>query len=186
MLRYNQRVKTVLGPGTVDARIVGKEDVYLVSYGRSNFAPDKWLELSPGNGPSVFRQHHISELEPVVETFPVLNTHRPKAASWHEVVVGAERVMKTKPQRLERGPGEAKKVEAFVGDISLGQFYASKKKGDIFEVIDIMSNGLVKLSWTAGKYKRDVEKRTLLSHYVKVETATPPPEEVLFEMEKES
>lgn len=54
-------------------------------------------------------------------------------------------------------------------EISVGQVWATKKKGDKYAIVNL-SGDEVTLSWVDGKYKRIVVREALLKGYVRVET----------------
>lgn len=164
-MQFGQAVNTPLGPGKVDARIGGKDGVYLVHHARQWFTEDKWKELSPQNGPAIFRQYHESELEIVKNGFPRVNGFKAKPASMEKVIRDAEKTMKTKPARVDLGAGAARKLEEDLSKIVVGSRWTTKKKGDRYEVVSISPSGVARLSWLDGKYTRDVEVAKMYRSY---------------------
>ena len=66
-------VRTPMGVGKIVARMREDGDgdqpispientKYLVCLSRSNFIPEDWKKVSPGNGPCVFKEFEVSEL----------------------------------------------------------------------------------------------------------------------------
>ena len=67
----NGTVKTPVGIGRIVARMVRRGEApfspiensrYLVCLSRSDFDPAQWKQVSPGNGPCVFREFGAADL----------------------------------------------------------------------------------------------------------------------------
>lgn len=160
---YKMQVSTPIGPGRVDAKMADSTK-WLVTHARDWFDPTEWEKLSPGNGPTIFRQYDLDELTPHPDPFPTLNTHRGKAASWTEVVSKATETMKTKPANLKEGASRARASSDLLSKVQVGSIWKTRKNGDLY-VIEKIEGPSSLLSWLGGKYTRTVQTDRIPSSY---------------------
>lgn len=65
-----------------------------------------------------------------------------------------------KPTPQPKSPSVARSTEL----VQAGTFWASRRNGDIYEVL-VVDGDIAKLSWTAGRYTREVSLETVIRHY---------------------
>lgn len=176
-LAFKTQVVTPDGlPGRIDGRYVdGDEGMpkVLVSHARNDFSPEVWSTLSPKNGPSIFRVYKVEDLKIVIDPFPTKNDFKPKAASMAKVIEDFESTVKKSPKKMDKPVAAINRSEAKLDAVKMGDHFSTNRNGDRYEVIGIHPDtGVITLSWLAGKYKRDVKRDSLLSHYTAVEKAS--------------
>lgn len=163
---FRTRVSTPNGPGYVEALVFSKTlDTYLVSHDRAEFSPEDWKTMSELNAPSVFRQYHVDQLEELQGPVVVLNTFKGKPVSMDKVIEMAKSVKNV--NKATKTMAQAQRDDQAMAKIVLKSRWATARKGDRYEVIDIKGD-LVKLSWLDGKYTRDVTKESLLRNYTEI------------------
>lgn len=92
-----------------------------------------------------------------------------QASSVDEIDEEARKTFETKKAATK--PTPQPKSPSTVQSTSLvqpGTFWASRRNGDIYEVL-VVDGETVKLSWTAGKYTREVTTETVIRHYLPAE-----------------
>lgn len=182
-LQYHTRVVSSLGPGLIDAFVADSSpQKIVVVHRRSEFSAADWKTISPLNSPAVFREYTLDELTYHPEPFPVKNYQKFKSQTWNDVAQGAEDLIKgEKKARKPMAKKEAQdqpatqKPEVDLNQVQLGTLWKSKRSEHVFVVASI-ENGVVRLSWTAGRYTRDVKVAVVATQYVYVGVQEAQPE----------
>ena len=167
MLQYRQRVR--IHPdeivGYIDAKILGA-DQFLVTFRRSEFSEEQWLNLAGHGGPTFSRIVPIDNISEEAGPAKIINPSRPKSASWTDVVNSAEKTMKKKPSTLYNGAGDSIKLTETV---TVGSVWKTRKGGYEYRVIRVVGDDAT-LSWTGGK---DIRQASLAHVYQRYDLVRP-------------
>lgn len=160
-LQYRTRVETPVGPGYVDAKVLGESPgLYLVSLHRDEYLASDWETLCPANGPTTTRKYHYDDLRETSQKKVVLNTTKVKPVSIEKVILDHKGKGDTRSQRT---PTEAKHLDEMLAKVVEGSIWVTSS-GYRYQVVKIAGEQ-VKLSWVDGKYTRETTRGALVKSY---------------------